>query len=98
MTLEEFAKVAPAGFAPTDRPAPDQTYKYFVTGKGCTLGVLFESSVYVCFEWLTEHGRPVEYPADIRYKAWTKKEFSRLLTSGFWEVTESHTGGVRLNA
>lgn len=85
-TLQSFVKAAPEGFRPCRRPGQSR-YKYFVRGKGCTLGVLFETSVHVCFEWLTEDGAMVEYAPDIRYKAWPKREFERLVRAGVWEVT-----------
>lgn len=83
MSLDEFVKAAPAGF----QPDADHVYKYFVTGKGCTLGVLFEDSINVYFEWLTEAGHPVPYEAKLRYKAWPKREFARLMRAGVWEAT-----------
>jgi len=85
-TLQAFVKAAPEGFRPCSRPG-QAGYKYFVRGKGCTLGVLFETSAYVCFEWLTEDGAMVDYAPDIRYKAWPKHEFGRLVRAGVWEVT-----------
>lgn len=85
-TLQAFIKAAPEGFRPCEHPGHGQ-YKYFVRGKGCTLGVLFETSVHVCFEWLTEEGAAVDYAPDIRYKAWPKREFARLVRAGVWEVT-----------
>lgn len=88
-----FKKAAPCGLCLSETPCPQQcSYKYFVEGKGCTLGVLFEDSVSIYFEWLTECGLPVEYPAEIRYKAWPKREFERLLRLGVWDVTS--TGAV----
>lgn len=97
MSLQEFTKSAPEGFTPSDRLDPSQSYKYFVSGKGSTLGVLFEDSINVYFEWLTEHGQPVDYPPKIRYKAWPKREFARLIAAGVWEVTESRAEGSRLD-
>lgn len=85
-TLEAFVKAAPEGFQP--RPCPgNATYKYFVEGKGCLLGVLFETSTHICFEWLAEDGTQVAYPAAIRYKAWPRHEFQSWLAMGVWEVT-----------
>ena len=94
--LQEFVKAAPEGFQPSERPGASHTYKYYVSGKDCTLGVLFENSVNVYFEWLTERGYPVNYPAAIRYKAWPKREFARLMTKGVWEATELREEGSRL--
>ncbi|MDX1531498.1 MAG: hypothetical protein R3362_08225 [Rhodothermales bacterium] len=85
--LDEFKKACPAGLCLTDRPAAAGRYKYYACGKGCTLGVLFEDSVNVYFEWLTEGGRVVDYPARVRYKFWTKREFARLVREGVWEPT-----------
>ena len=86
MCLEEFKKEAPADFSVRDRPAQDQ-YKYCLRGKGCVLGVLFETSTCVCFEWLTENGQMVDYRPELRYKAWPKREVSRLVAEGWWEPT-----------
>ncbi len=85
--LTEFVKSSPAGFRLTERPAPGQSYKYFVEGKGCVLSVLFEDSINVYFEWLTEDGMPVGYGPEIRYKWWTKQEFARLMMMGVWQPT-----------
>lgn len=85
--LAEFIKSSPVGFEISGQPRPDQSYKYFVSGKNCMLGVLFEDSVNVYFEWLTENGMPVTYPPEIRYKWFSKQDFSRLLRHGVWEVT-----------
>ena len=85
-TLEAFIKAAPEDFRLCQRAGRAQ-YKYFVEGKGCVLGVLFETSTHICFEWLTEDGAAVEYPAAIRYKAWPRHEFRRWLALGIWEVT-----------
>ncbi len=85
-TLDAFVKAAPEGFTPCSRPGTD-TYKYFIEGKGCRLGVLFETSTHICFEWLTEDGAAAQYPAALRYKAWPRYEFRRWLAMGVWEVT-----------
>lgn len=85
--LQSFVKAAPVGFRPCARPG-GECYKYFVCGKGCVLGVLFEDSMNVYFEWLTEDGLTVDYAPEIRYKAWSKRAFERLLVAGVWEVTE----------
>jgi len=99
-TLHAFTKAAPEGFQPCCRPGQG-TYKYFVRGKGCTLGVLFETSAHVCFEWLTEDDMLVDYPPEIRYKAWPKREFKRLLAMGVWDVTgegpRTHEADLLLN-
>lgn len=85
-----FKKAAPCGLCLPETPCPGKcSYKYFVEGKGCTLGVLFEDSVSIYFEWLTECGLPVEYAPEIRYKAWPKREFERLLRLGVWDVTSA---------
>ena len=86
-SLNEFEKSCPAGFCLSERPRSDQAYKYYVHGKGCTLGVLFEDSVNIYFEWLEEGGVPVSYPPEIRYKSWSKVDFTRLLCMGVWEVS-----------
>jgi len=41
----------------------------------------------VYFEWLTEDEQPVDYSPEIRYKAWPKRELSRLVAEGVWDVT-----------
>lgn len=85
-SLTSFVKDAPVGFRVRERCNPEATsYKYFVCGKGCTLGVLFEDSVNIYFEWLSENGRQVEYGPDLRYRSWPKREFARLLETGVWE-------------
>lgn len=86
MELEEFKKQAPADFDVCERPG-QSCYKYCLRGKGCTLGVLFETTTCVCFEWLTENGRTVEYRPGLRYKAWPKREVTRLVAEGWWEPT-----------
>ncbi|HHP7238803.1 hypothetical protein, partial [Longibacter sp.] len=63
--LANFEKEAPVGFSFCDRPCTG-CYKYCLEGKGCTLGVLFETSCDVFFEWLTEDGQPVDYPPRLR--------------------------------
>lgn len=85
-SLQAFVKAAPVDFQPCTQPGR-ACYKYFVHGKGCTLGVLFETSTAIHFEWLTERGEAVRYEPDIRYKAWRKCEFERLLREGVWEVS-----------
>ena len=88
MCLHEFKKAAPAAFDVSDQPCCGR-YKYCLQGKGCILGVLFETSVDVCFEWLTENGHVVDYPPEIRYKAWPKREVQRLMAQGVWEPVSS---------
>lgn len=87
MTLRDFVKAAPEGFRPSTHVEPATSYKYFVYGKGCTLGVLFEDSINVYFEWLMEDDQPVAYPPELRYKAWPKHEFARLMHLGVWQPT-----------
>lgn len=86
-SLHEFVKSAPAGFLPRGRCDLGHAYKYYVHGKGCTLGVLFEDSLHIYFEWLREDGLVVEYGPEIRYRAWPKREFARLMRAGVWEPT-----------
>ena len=86
-SLLDFEKACPVGFCLSEEPRPGQAYKYLVHGKGCVLGVLFEDSINIYFEWLKEDGRPVTYPPVIRYKAWSKQHFARLLNMGVWEVS-----------
>lgn len=83
----EFCKACPASLRLTEYADGQQPYKYFACGKGCTLGVLFEDSAHVYFEWLTENDRLVGYPARLRYKFWPKREFARLLGAGVWDAT-----------
>ena len=85
--FSEFQKACPVNCCLSERPDPDRRYKYYACGKGCTLGVLFEDTLNIYFEWLTEDGRLVEYPPEIRYKAWPKREFARLVHAGVWEPT-----------
>ena len=86
MCLRDFQKEAPVGFSFCERPCCG-TYKYCLKGKGCTLGVLFETSTDVFFEWLTEDGGTVPYRPELRYKAWPKREVARLVQRGVWEPT-----------
>lgn len=90
MRFDELKKAAPSSISFSDRPCCG-CYKYCLRGKGCTLGVLFETSVDVCFEWLTENGQPVSYKPEIRYKAWPKREVARLLDEGVWEPERAPT-------
>ena len=87
MTLCDFVKAAPEGFRPNAHVDLGASYKYYVCGKGCTLGVLFEDSINVYFEWLLEDGRPVSHGPELRYKAWPKREFVRLMHLGVWQPT-----------
>lgn len=85
-SLKSFLKEAPCSFCPQESCDPEACrYKYFVQGKGCTLGILFEDSVNVYFEWLTEGGQRVEYGPHLRYRFWPKREFARLMSEGVWE-------------
>ena len=85
-SFHAFRKAAPCSLALPEHPRPEAaTYKYLLRGKGCTLGVLFEDSTHVYFEWLTEEGRPVAYGRDIRYKARPKRVFARLMAAGVWQ-------------
>lgn len=86
MALADFEKDAPADFSVCEQPGQNE-YKYCLCGKGCTLGVLFETSTSVCFEWLTENGQLVDYRPELRYKAWPKREVARLVADGWWEPT-----------
>lgn len=88
MQLEEIKKVAPVGFEVGERPG-QCCYKYCLQGKGCTLGVLFETSTCVCFEWLTEEGQVVDYRPELRYKAWPKRMVARLVAEGWWDPIEA---------
>jgi hypothetical protein len=94
-TLDTFKKACPVGLCLHDRPCQQACYKYFLKGKGCTLGVLFEDSVNVYFEWLTEDGTVVDYGPDIRYKARPKREMARLIRAGVWEAETD--GGLPAN-
>ena len=85
-TFEEFRKACPVGLCLEAQVSPTQRYKYFACGKGCKLGVLFEDSVNVYFEWVEEAGRPVPYGPGIRYKWWPKRELARLVSAGVYEV------------
>lgn len=85
-SLKTFLREAPRSFCPQETCNPDECrYKYYACGKGCTLGILFEDSVNVYFEWLTEKGSRVEYGPHLRYRFWPKREFARLLSEGVWE-------------
>jgi len=84
MCLREFKKAAPADFSFCDEPGQSD-YKYGLCGKGCTLGVLFETTTCVCFEWIAEDGMQVDYRPELRYKAWPKREVTRLVAEGWWE-------------
>jgi hypothetical protein len=85
-SFRAFEKSAPCSLALPEQPCPCETqYKYLLCGKGCTLGVLFEGSANVYFEWLTEDGCPVGYGREIRYKARPKRVFARLIAAGVWQ-------------
>lgn len=83
--IKSFVKAAPVGFVPEARCTFAHSYKYFVEGKGSLLGVLFEDSVDVYFEWLMEEGSVVPYGPSVRYRSWPKREFARLMAAGVWE-------------
>lgn len=85
-STRDFLRAAPCDFRFRETADPDRPYKFFVRGKNCTLGVIFESSVHIYFEWLYEDGRLVEYDPEIRYKSWTKREFTRLVAAGVWDI------------
>jgi len=82
-----FLKAAPVGFTFQPVCSFGHTYKYYVAGKGCVLGVLFEDSVNVYFEWLLEGDQIVPYGPEVRYRSWPKREFARLMAAGVWEPT-----------
>jgi hypothetical protein len=94
MRFNDLKKAAPSSVRFSDRPCCGGCYKYCLRGKGCTLGVLFETSVDVCFEWLTEDGHPVSYGPEIRYKAWPKREVARLMADGVWEPEGAPSSAV----
>lgn len=85
-SVREFLKSAPSDFQLRSRPDPEQPYKFFVRGKGCTLGICFETSVDIYFEWLYEDDQLVDYEPEIRYKSWPKHEFTRLVAAGVWDI------------
>lgn len=92
MCLHDFKKEAPVGFEFSDQPCCGR-YKYCLEGKGCKLGILFETSTNVFFEWLTEEGCPVPYRPELRYKSWPKREVARLVKKGVWEPTNAAPTG-----
>ena len=53
---------------------------------GCVLGVLFEDSVAVYFEWVTEDEAVVDYPPPVRYKSWPKSTVAGYIRRGVWEA------------
>lgn len=85
-SASSFVKNAPVGFELNEQPFGHE-YQYYLTGKGCVLGVLFQDSTHVYFEWLLESGEPVSYRAGLRYKAWSKPHFQQLVSCGIWEPT-----------
>ena len=98
-SFRAFEKAAPCSLALPERPRPGAaTYKYLLRGKGCTLGVLFEDSAKVYFEWLTEDGQPVGYGREIRYKARPKRVFARLIAAGVWQPEPCERGAAQRNA
>ena len=86
--LSAFQKACPAALSLTHRVDPATPYKYYLCGKNCVLGVLFEDSVHLYFEWIAEDGRPVRYGPEVRYKFWPKYEVARLIQARVWEVEE----------
>lgn len=93
--LKEFWKAAPEGFTFHLLPGRGH-YKYLLEGKGCQLGVLFEDTLHVYYEWLTEDGEPVPYGPELRYRWMPKRELARLILEGVWEVTEARSDVVLL--
>ncbi len=93
--LQAFWKAAPEGFTFHLLPGQGQ-YKYFLEGKGCRLGVLFEDTLNVYYEWLTEDDEPVPYGPELRYRWMPKHELARLVLEGVWEVTEARPDAVPL--
>lgn len=85
-SLDAFLKECPVDFSVDPEPRPATSYKYFLRGKGATLGVLFENSTHLFFEWVLEEGRPVSYRPELRYKAWPKHRVAKWLRSGIWEL------------
>lgn len=94
MTYCEIVKSAPEGMPFSESLSPTAEYKYYIEGKECVLGVLFEDSINVYFEWILEAGRPVAYGPEIRYKAWPKREFVRLMRMGVWNATCKATASL----
>ena len=86
--LEAFRKEALEGFTVHLLPGKGR-YKYYLEGKGSRLGVLFEDTLNVYYEWLTEEGEPVPYGPELRYKWFAKHELAQLILQGVWEVTEA---------
>ena len=85
-SFDAFCKACPESLRLTEKPDSRTTYKYYLVGKGCVLGVLFEDSVALYFEWIAEQGAQVRYPPRLRYKAWPKREVARLIRAGVWEA------------
>lgn len=94
-SFHHFCKAAPEGMCLLRQRCPSNcSYKYYLCGKGCTLGVLFEDSTRVYFEWLTEDGRAADYPPEIRYKSWSRRELSRYLQQGAWQPSVTGAGAA----
>lgn len=91
--FDAFQKACPVSLCLSRQVDPATTYKYFLCGKGCVLGVLFEDSVNLYFEWVSENGAPVPYEPEVRYKFWPKFEVAKLVQEGVWEV-EGQRGGA----
>ncbi|MEM8600416.1 MAG: hypothetical protein AAGF99_10885 [Bacteroidota bacterium] len=84
--FDAFRKACPADLVFTERPSPATHYKYLLCGKGCVLGVLFEDSVALYFEWVIEDGNAVAYPPSVRYKSWPKCTVADYIRRGVWEA------------
>ncbi|MEL6770183.1 MAG: hypothetical protein AAFP18_03885 [Bacteroidota bacterium] len=84
--FDTFCKACPASLTLTERPSAATSYKYLLCGKGCVLGVLFEDSVAVYFEWVTEDEAVVDYPPPVRYKSWPKSTVAGYIRRGVWEA------------
>jgi hypothetical protein len=84
MDLSAIVKNGPVGFTPCERPY-GHDYRYFVEGKGAVLGVLFQDSTHIYFEWLMQNGSVVRYRPAVRYKAWRRETFADLMAAGVWQ-------------
>ena len=94
-TLDAFLKECPADFSVDPEPRSATSYKYYLRGKGATLGVLFENSTHLFFEWVLEEGRPVSYRPELRYKAWPKHRVADWLRSGLWEIENEQPAPIQ---
>ena len=84
--FDTFCKACPASLALTEQPEASTCYKYLLCGKGCVLGVLFEDTTEVYFEWVHEDEAVVAYPPRLRYKSWPKRTVADLIQRGVWEA------------